>query len=105
MVVRKPFRVQDLDGELQSRLDVSKLDCEKTKQLMSLDVLLFACRRGEQIKCRACLFIMRPVFVCSGPVFLLVSRMKSVPVFEEKHPPTHRAPSEISLSHHQNVMS
>lgn len=34
----------DLDGELQSRLDVSKLDCEKTKQLMSLDVLLLACR-------------------------------------------------------------
>lgn len=30
----------DLDGEFQSRLDLSKLDSEKTKQLMTLDVLL-----------------------------------------------------------------
>ena len=30
----------DLDGELQSRLDIAKFDCEKVKQLMSLDVLL-----------------------------------------------------------------
>jgi hypothetical protein len=33
----------DLDGELQSRLDLSKLDNHKTKELMSLDVLLLAC--------------------------------------------------------------
>ena len=30
----------DLDGELQSRLDLSKMDNEKTKQLMALDCLL-----------------------------------------------------------------
>ena len=34
----------DLDAELQSRLDLTKLDNEKTKQLMSLDVLLLASR-------------------------------------------------------------
>ena len=34
----------DLDGELTSRLDVAKYDCEKVKQLMSLDVLLLDCR-------------------------------------------------------------
>ena len=34
----------DLDGELTSRLDVTKYDCEKVKQLMSLDVLLLDCR-------------------------------------------------------------
>ena len=33
----------DLDGELQSRLDLTKLDNHKTKELMSLDVLLLAC--------------------------------------------------------------
>ena len=33
----------DLDGELTSRLDVAKYDCEKVKQLMSLDVLLLDC--------------------------------------------------------------
>lgn len=33
----------DLDGDLQSRLDLSKLDSHKTKELMSLDVLLLAC--------------------------------------------------------------
>ena len=33
----------DLDGELQSRLDLSKLSNEKVKNLMSLDVLLLAC--------------------------------------------------------------
>ena len=42
---------QDLDGDLTSRLDFAKYDCEKVKQLMSLDVLLLACRwRGK----RAC---------------------------------------------------
>ena len=30
----------DLDGELRSRLDLSKMDNEKTKQLMALDCLL-----------------------------------------------------------------
>ena len=33
----------DLDGELTSRIDVTKYDCEKVKQLMSLDVLLLDC--------------------------------------------------------------
>ena len=34
------FPHMDLDGELQTRLDLSKMDNEKTKQLMALDVLL-----------------------------------------------------------------
>ena len=37
----------DLDGELQSRLDLTNISNEKTKQLISLDVLLLASRRAS----------------------------------------------------------
>ena len=37
----------DLDGELQSRLDLANISNEKTKQLISLDVLLLASRRAS----------------------------------------------------------
>ena len=37
----------DLDGELQSRLDFANMSNEKTKQLISLDVLLLASRRAS----------------------------------------------------------
>ena len=46
----------DLDGELTSRLDVAKYDCEKVKQLMSLDVLLLDGGWGNM---RACGYITR----------------------------------------------
>ena len=48
----------DLDGELTSRLDVAKYDCEKVKQLLSLDVLLLDC--GWQ-NVRACKYNPRHV--------------------------------------------
>jgi len=74
---------QDLDGDLTSRLDFAKYDCEKVKQLMSLDVLLLACRWGSK---RACALHDSHTHNCRGrgltslPKYLLaVNGMKLVP--------------------------